>query len=69
MRKMHTRIKRMLGLSHNRRHSETNEKKNRAKTFSTPEAAKEHASKTGLKEGEYIIEPAKKNRRFRLAKK
>jgi len=53
MKKMHTREKRKLGLSHNRRHKKR-VKVNKPKTFKTESSAKKYAEALGLKKYEII---------------
>jgi len=49
MAKLHTRVKRRLGLSHNLRHKKR-PKKIGAKTFKTEESAKKYAEAKGIKD-------------------
>jgi hypothetical protein len=49
MAKIHTRIKRKLGLAHNLRHKKKL-KKIRPKTFGTEESAKKYAESKGIKD-------------------
>lgn len=51
MSKMHTRMKRKLGLAHNRRHQKR-VKKVKPKTFKTEESAKRYAEAKGIKDYE-----------------
>jgi len=65
MPKLHTRVKRKLGLVTSKKHKFINiTKKNGQKTFLTEEKAKAHADSLKLKK--YSIEPAKKNKRFKV---
>jgi len=49
MAKLHTRVKRRLGLAHNLRHKKRS-KKTGAKTFKTEESAKKYAESKGIKD-------------------
>lgn len=72
MAKTHTREKRKKGLSPHFRHHktlDTVEKKNRPKTFSTEDAAKDWAQEKKLKASDYTIEKAKKDKRFKVVLK
>lgn len=53
MKKMHTRMKRKLGLSHNRRHKKR-VKKNKPKTFKTEASAKKYAEVKGIKKYDIV---------------
>ncbi|MCK5282582.1 MAG: hypothetical protein KAK00_04185 [Nanoarchaeota archaeon] len=70
MPRIHTRIKRKLGITSSRKGRFRNvEGKNSAKTFSTEDKAKEYALKTSkLAEGSFNITKAKKNKRFKIIK-
>jgi len=70
--KTHTRAKRKKGLSPHFRHNkrmDSVKKKKRPKTFSAEQGAKEWAEKNKLKENDYIIEKAKKDKRFKITLK
>ncbi|MFH1848929.1 MAG: hypothetical protein ABH879_01960 [archaeon] len=62
--KIHTRRKRLLSLVSGKRHQKRAEKKHGSKTFATEESAKKWAEENKVKE--YKLEPAKKNRRFKV---
>lgn len=70
--KQHTRRKRNLGINSRRfKHRfifTSVKKKNRPKTFSTEKMAHEHAKTLKLKENEYVVIKAKKNKRFQIKK-
>ncbi|MBS3143310.1 hypothetical protein J4446_00310 [Candidatus Woesearchaeota archaeon] len=53
MKKIHTRVKRRLGLAHNKRHVKKI-KKVRPKTFKTEESAKKYADVKGIKNYELV---------------
>lgn len=53
MKKIHTRVKRKLGLAHNLRHKKR-AKKNRPKTFRTEASAKKYAEFKGIKDYEIV---------------
>lgn len=68
MKKIHTRIKRLYGLS-----THINQyrffhpiKRYRPKTFKTEEAAHTWALNHGIKQGEYKLKKAKKNKKFQI---
>ena len=67
MAKMHTRIKRKIGLNSHFRHRsrpDSEAKSKRPKTFKTEEGARSLAEKNKLSPAQYTIEKAKKNKRF-----
>ena len=70
MKKIHTRIKRIKGLSTHLRHYRYLhpgiKKPNRPKTFKTEETAKKWASDHGLKLNEYSLNKVKKNKKFQV---
>ena len=53
MSKMHTRMKRKLGLAHNKRHKKR-VKKEKPKTFKTEASAKKYAEVKGIKNYEIV---------------
>jgi len=69
MRKIHTRLKRMHGLSTHKNwyykffHPE---ERIRPKTFKTEEAAHSWAKNNGIKEENYFLNPAKRNKKFQI---
>ena len=68
--KIHTRLKRKFGLTSSFRHTRFFsgvKKKTGAKTFPTNESAVEYAKKQGITD--YDIVPAKRDKRFKIAKK
>ena len=65
--KMHTRMKRKIGLNSHFRHKirpDSEAKSKRPKTFKTEDGARSWAEKNKLSPAQYIIEKAKKNKRF-----
>ena len=66
--KLHTRIKRKLNITRSRRGRFRNiDGKKGAKTFSTADKAKDYALNVLKKEeGSFGIEPAKRNKRFKI---
>ena len=69
MSKIHTRLKRKIGLSSSRQHYfyfHTTVVKHRPKTFATGESADKWAAEHGLKLGEYSLKSAKKGKRFQV---
>jgi len=71
MAKMHTRIKRRLGLSTHLKHYRNSNsviKSSRPKTFKTEEGAKAWAEKNKLKTEQYSLKPAKNNKKFIVVK-
>ena len=68
MKKIHTRVKRTLGLNTNLKHRYRSVKgKNGARTFSTSDRATEYAKTVlNLNESSYTLAPAKKNKRFKI---
>jgi len=72
MAKIHTRIKRRLGLSTHLRHYlhlHPGIKRNRPKTFTTEEGAHTWAAKQNLKPEQYSLKPAKYNKKFMVVVK
>ena len=72
MAKIHTRIKRRLGLSTHLRHYlhlHPGIKRNRPKTFTTEESAHTWAAKQNLKPEQYSLKPAKYNKKFMVVVK
>ncbi|MBD3164060.1 hypothetical protein GF323_02595 [Candidatus Woesearchaeota archaeon] len=69
--KLHTRVKRKLGLITSRKHRFRNVKgKKGAKTFLSEEKARKYALEImKLNENEFGIIPAKRNKKFRIVKK
>ncbi len=69
--KMHTRAKRKYGRSTHRNAKDIfgKPRQTRPKTFHTEQKAKEYAKVLGLKEGQYLLEKAKKGRKFKVVKK
>lgn len=69
MTKMHTRLKRMLGLTTPGKRNLTTKKKKGARTFSTSDKAKEYAINIlKLPEDKFSIVTAKRNKRFKIIK-
>ncbi|MBI2650909.1 hypothetical protein HYX01_00365 [Candidatus Woesearchaeota archaeon] len=71
MQKIHTAIKRRLGLSRRRSHYyffHFGTKKRRPKTFKTEKAANEWAIKNGLKPEQYALKKVKKEKRFQVVR-
>ncbi|MFH0874700.1 MAG: hypothetical protein V1859_02095 [archaeon] len=71
MRKIHSKTKKTAGLRTHKPHMEILKglkRKKRDKTYNTEVLAIGHAEKLGLKEGEYKIIPAKKNKKFAVKK-
>jgi hypothetical protein len=69
--KIHTKAKRAFGLgTHTKRKAflKNMTRKHRPKTFATQEGANKWAAAQGMKEGEYTLVPAKKNKRFMVSK-
>ena len=69
MPKIHTRLKRKIGLSTKHKHYfyfHTVVRKHRPKTFMTVENADKWAAEHGLKLGEYSLKSAKKGKRFQV---
>ncbi len=67
MAKMHTRIKRRMGLSTHLKHYRNSNsviKSSRPKTFNTEESAHTWAAKQNLKPEQYSLKPAKYNKKF-----
>jgi len=65
--KMHTRIKRKIGLNTHFRHyrnSSSVVKTNGPKTFNTEESAHACAAKQNLSPEQYFLKPAKRNKKF-----
>ena len=71
MRRLHTRVKRLLGISTKRMHGNRSYVKiSRAKTFPTQESANKYAAEVmKLGHGSYSLESTKKNRRFKIVAK
>ncbi len=71
MRKIHTRAKRKHGLSTMPAHRDFFHPmaRNRPKTFKTEEAAHAWAAKQGMNPGQYVLEKAKRNRKFKIVEK
>jgi len=72
MGKIHTRVKRKLGLSTHLRHYlhfHPGIKRNRPKTFTTEESAHTWAAKQNLKPEQYFLKPAKYNKKFMVVVK
>lgn len=72
MAKIHTRIKRRLGLSTHLRHHRSSYsviKKNRPKTFATEETAHTWVAKQNLKPEQYSLKPAKHNKKVMVVVK
>ena len=73
MKKIHTKIKRRLGLSTHKNwyypyfHPNL-VKRRRAKTFNTEEAANAWALKNGLKPEQYSLKNVKKNKKFEIVR-
>ena len=70
MPKIHTRMKRKIGLSSTRKHQyyfHPAIKKNRPRTFKTEESANKWAAAHGLKPAEYSLNSVKKGKRFQVA--
>lgn len=68
MKRLSTRTKRYLKLSRSRMHGNRfHVKINRPKTFATEENAKKYAADVmKLNEGSYKLEPAKRNKKFKI---
>ena len=67
--KVHTRVKRKLGLSTRYRHDyffHPTVRKKRPKTFKTEKAANVWASDHGLKPGQYSLKNVKRDKRFQI---
>lgn len=72
MAKIHTRIKRRLGLSTHLRHHRNSYsviKSSRPKTFTTEESAHTWAAKQNLKPEQYSLKPVKHNKKFMVVVK
>jgi hypothetical protein len=70
MPKMHTRKKRLMGLSSGKKHRfyfQTVKKKTGDRTFRTSEQADAYAKESGVKS--YDVIPAKKDKRFKIVAK
>ena len=72
MKKIHTRIKRRLGLSIHKNpyyfFHPTLVKRRRSKSFKTEEAANAWALNHGLKPEDYYLEKVKRNKKFQIVK-
>jgi len=69
VKKIHTRLKRKHNLTSSFGHKKFfsgYKKPHRPKTFNTKEAAIEYAEKQGLKKDQYILSPAKKNKKIKI---
>ncbi|MAE42617.1 hypothetical protein CMO93_02510 [Candidatus Woesearchaeota archaeon] len=68
MSKIHTRVKRKLGLTTSLRHRRFGSKtsKHGPRTFKTEEAAHQWATGKNINKGTYKLVPAKKNKRFKI---
>lgn len=69
MKKVHTRVKRHLGLSTHLDHYEffhPKAKQHRPKTFKTEEAAKAWAKDQGLSQEKYSLKKVKRNKKFQI---
>lgn len=66
--KIHTRLKRKMSghSTHSGRKSKDRGSENGPKTFKTEGSAHEWAKNQGMKEGSYKLEPAKKNKKFKI---
>ncbi len=64
MTKIHTRVKRRLGLSTHIRHLVRPKRANRPKTFATEDAAKIYAGANGI--AKYSLKSVKKYKRFQI---
>ena len=71
MGKMHTRVKRKLGLTKSFRHGKSYKglKKHGPKTFKTEESANKWAAEHKLDKGKYTLVPAKKRKKFKIEMK
>lgn len=72
MKKIHTRTKRKFGLTTSENQKDFFKPKPKVhgpRTFSTEQAAHSWASENGLKKDQYVLEPAKKNKRFKIVRK
>jgi len=70
MGKMHTRIKRRLGLTTSLSYGNKDQSlgKNRGpKTFKTEESAHKWAAENKIDKGKYTLVPAKKHKKFKIA--
>jgi hypothetical protein len=69
MKKLHSRVKRRLGLTRSKCHSfKFGGRKRRQKTFKTEAAANAWAKANSMKEGSYSLQSAKKGLKFMIVK-
>ncbi|MBS3136473.1 hypothetical protein J4401_05965 [Candidatus Woesearchaeota archaeon] len=67
MKRLHTRVKRLLGVTKSRWGLRNTEKKSRPRTFLTEEKAREYATGTmKLSDSSYTIASAKRDKKFKI---